>query len=107
MHDIISDILDWDEAYKAYLAGEGRTGARYKRRLEAASQMAEIETRWQHLPGGFHDERKRIKLHIRVIADAAPSMRSEELCWLAIAAASAWKPNRRRSRRSSSVSASW
>ena len=93
MQGIIGDILDWDEAYKAYLAGEDRTGVRYKRRLEAANQMSEIEARWQHLPGGFHGERKRIKLHIRVVADVAPSMSSEELCWLAIAAASAWMPN--------------
>jgi hypothetical protein len=24
MHDIISDIIDWDQANKAYLAGEGQ-----------------------------------------------------------------------------------
>src|SRR5260370_36756207 len=28
MHDIIGDILDWDEAHKAYLAGEGQSGGR-------------------------------------------------------------------------------
>jgi hypothetical protein len=94
VHDIIGDILDWDEAHKAYVAGEGRTGERYKQRLEAADQMAEIEARWEHLPGGFHSERNRIKLHIRAVAAAAPSMSSEELCWLAIAAASAWIPVR-------------
>ncbi len=93
VHDIISDILDWDEAYEAYLAGEGATGERYKQRLGAANQMAEIEARWQQLPGGFHTERKRIKLHIRAVADTAPTMSSEELCWLAITAASAWIPS--------------
>jgi hypothetical protein len=93
MHDIISDILDWDEARKAYLAGEGETGERYDQRLDASDLMAEIEARWQHLPGGFHAERKRIKTHIQAVADAAPSMSSEDLCWLAIAAASAWIPN--------------
>lgn len=93
MHDIIGDIIDWDQAHKAYLAAEGATGERYNQRLEAADQMAEIEDRWQHLPGGFHDERKRIRIHIRAVADAAPSMSSEELCWQAIAAASAWLPN--------------
>ena len=36
MHDIISDIIDWDQANKAYLAGEGQSGARYIQRLEAA-----------------------------------------------------------------------
>jgi hypothetical protein len=92
MHDIISDILDWDEAHKAYLAAEGETGQRYGQRLEAADLMADIEARWQHLPGGFHGERKKIKTHITAVADAAPSMSSEELCWLAIAAASAWIP---------------
>jgi hypothetical protein len=55
--------------------------------------MAEIEARWQLLPGGFHGERKRIKVHVRAVADVAQSMSSEELCWLAIAAASAWVPN--------------
>jgi hypothetical protein len=25
MHDIISDIIDWDQANKAYLAGEGQS----------------------------------------------------------------------------------
>lgn len=55
--------------------------------------MSEIEARWQHLPEGFHGERNRIKVHIRAVADAATSMSSEELCWLAIAAASAWIPN--------------
>ena len=53
MHDIISDIIDWDQANKAYLAGEGQSGERYIQRLEAADRMAEIEARWQHLPGGF------------------------------------------------------
>ena len=93
MHDIIGDIVDWDEAHQTYLAAEGATGARYNQRLESAEQMAQIEARWQHLPGGFHGERKRIKAHIRAVADTAPSMSSEQLCWLAIAAASAWLPN--------------
>jgi hypothetical protein len=34
MHDI-SDTLDWDEAHKAYLAGEGETGERDGQRPEA------------------------------------------------------------------------
>jgi hypothetical protein len=93
MHDIIGDILDWDEAHEAYLAGAGQTGERYNQRLDAARRMAEIEARWEHLPGGFHGERKRIKVHIRAVADTAQSMSSEELCWLAIAAASAWVPS--------------
>ena len=93
MHDIISDIIDWDEARKAYLAGEGATGERYDQRLETADLMAEIEARWHHLPGGFHAERKRIKIHIQAVADASPAISSEELCWLAITAASAWVPS--------------
>jgi hypothetical protein len=93
VHDIISDVIDWDEARKTYLAGEGQTGERYTQRLDTAALMGEIEARWQHLPGGFHGERKRIKIHIQAVADAAPSMSSEDLCWLAIAAASAWIPN--------------
>src|SRR5271157_2709709 len=94
MHDIIGDIVDWEEAHKVYLAAEGATGERYNQRLEAAEQMAEIEARWQHLPGGFHCQRKRIKIHIRAVADTTQVMSSEELCWLAIAAASAWLPDR-------------
>jgi len=39
VHDIIGDVLDWDEAHKAYLAGEGETGERYSQRLEAANLM--------------------------------------------------------------------
>jgi hypothetical protein len=93
MHDIIGDIIDWDEAHRAYLAGAGQTGERYSQRLDAARRMAEIEARWEYLPEGFHGERKRIKVHIRAVADATQSMSSEELCWLAIAAASAWVPN--------------
>ncbi len=93
MHDIISDIIDWDQANKAYMAGEGQTSERYNQRLEAAGRMAEIEARWQRLPGGFRGERKRIKTHIQAVADTAPMMSSEELCWLAITAASAWIPN--------------
>lgn len=93
MHDIIGDIIDWDQAHKAYLAGKGQTGLRYNERLEAAEQMAEIEARWQHLPGGFHGERKRIKIHIQAVADTTQVTSTDELCWLAIAAASAWLPN--------------
>jgi len=93
VHDIIGDIVDWDDAHEAYLAAEGATGERYNQRLKAAEQMLEIESRWQYLPGAFHGQRKQIKIHIRAVADAAPSMSSEELCWLAIAAASAWLPN--------------
>ncbi len=93
MHDIIGDIIDWDEAHKAYLAAEGTTGERYNQRLKTAEKMAQIEARWQYLPGGFHAQRKLIKTHIRAVADTASSMSSEQLCWLAIAAASAWLPN--------------
>ncbi len=93
MHDIIGDIIDWDEANKAYLAGKGQTGERYIQRLEAAGRMAEIEARWQHLPGGFRGERKRIKIHIQAVADTTQAMSREELCWLAIAAASTWLPS--------------
>jgi hypothetical protein len=96
VHDIIGDIVDWEEAHKVYLAAEGATGERYSQRLAAAEQMAEIDARWQHRPGGFHCQRKRIKIHIRAVADTAPSMSSEELCWLAIAAASVWVPIRHR-----------
>ena len=71
MHDIIGDIIDWDQANQAYMADEGQTGERYVQRLEAAERMAEIEARWQHLPGGFHAERKRIKIHIQAVADTA------------------------------------
>jgi hypothetical protein len=93
MHGIIGDIVDWDTAHKVYLAAEGQTGERYSQRLEAAGQMAEIEARWQHLPGGFHGQRKLIKVHVQAVAAASPSISSEELCWLAIATASAWVPN--------------
>ena len=93
MHDIISDIIDWDQANKAYTADEGQSGERYIQRLEAADRMAEIEARWQHLPQGFHAERKRIKVHIQAVADTALVTSREDLCWLAIAAASAWLPN--------------
>ena len=92
MHDIISDIIDWDQANDAYLADEGQSGERYIQRLEAADRMAEIEARWQHVPGGFHGERKLIKVHIQAVAHSALVTSREELCWLAIAAASAWLP---------------
>jgi hypothetical protein len=92
VHDIISDIIDWDEANKAYTTGDGQSGERYIQRLEAAVQMAEIEARWHHLPGGFHGERKLIKVHIQAVAETMQVASNEELCWLAIAAASAWLP---------------
>jgi hypothetical protein len=94
MHDIISDIIDWDQANKAYLAGEGQSGERYIQRLEAADRMAEIEARWHHLPGGFHGERKLIKTHIQAVAESTQAATNEEVCWLAIAAATAWIPQR-------------
>jgi len=93
VHDIISDIIDWDQAQKTYLAGEGQTGERYNQRLEAADLMAEIEARWHHLPGGFRAERMRVKIHIQAVADTTLVASREELCWLAIAAASVWLPN--------------
>jgi hypothetical protein len=94
VHDIISDIIDWDRANKAYTAGEGQSGERYMKRLEAADQMAEIEARWQHLPDGFHGERKLIKDHIQAVSETTQVTSPEELCWLAISAASAWLPKR-------------
>lgn len=45
MHDITGDIIDWDEAHKAYIADAGQTGERYNQRLEAVGHMAEIEAR--------------------------------------------------------------
>ncbi len=94
MHDIISDIIDWDRANKAYLAGEGQSGERYIQRLEAADRMAEIEARWHHLPGGFLSEWKLIKTHIQAVAESTLTATKEEVCWLAIAAATAWIPQR-------------
>jgi hypothetical protein len=92
MHDIISDIIDWDQANKTYMAGEGQSGERYIQRLEAAGQMAEIEARWYHLSEGFHGARKLIKVHIQAIAETTQAASKEEMCWLAIAAATAWLP---------------
>jgi hypothetical protein len=92
VRDIISDIIDWDQANKAYLAGEGQSGERYMKRLEAADRMAEIEARWQDRPAGFQGERKLIKDHILAVAETTQVADREELCWLAIAAASAWLP---------------
>jgi hypothetical protein len=92
VHDIISDIIDWDQANEAYIAGEGQSGDRYIRRLEAADRMAEIEARWHHLPGGFLSERKLIKTHIQAVAESTQVATTEEMCWLAIAAATAWLP---------------
>ena len=93
MHDLISDIIEWDEANKTYTAGDGQSGERYIQRLEAADRMAEIEARWHHLPEGFHGEWKLVKVHIQAVADTALVTSREDLCWLAIAAASAWLPN--------------
>jgi hypothetical protein len=67
MHDIISDIIDWDQANKAYLAGEGQSGERYIQRL---------------------------KTHIQAVAESTQAATNEEVCWLAIAAATAWIPQR-------------
>jgi hypothetical protein len=92
LHDIISDIIDCDQANKAYTAGEGQSGERYIQRLEAADRMAEIEARWHHLPGGFHGQRKLIKVHIQAVAETTQVASNEELCWLAFAAATAWLP---------------
>ena len=94
MHDIISDIIDSDQAHMTYLAGEGHSGERYIQRLEAADRMADIETRWHHLPGGFLSERKLIKTHIQAVAESTQVATIEEVCWLAIAAATAWIPQR-------------
>jgi hypothetical protein len=92
VHDIISDIIDWDEANKAYTAGEGQSGERYIQRLEATLRMAEIEDRWQHVPDGFHGQRNLIKTHIQAVAETTQVASREEMCWLAIAAAIAWLP---------------
>lgn len=92
MRNIISDIIDWDQANKTYMAGEGQSGERYIQRLEAAGQMAEIEARWHHISEGFHGARKLIKSHIRAIAETTQVASNEDLCWLAIAAATAWLP---------------
>ena len=92
MHDIISDIIEWDRANSVYTAGEGESGERYISRLEAANQMADIEARWHHLPEGFHGARKLIKIHIQAVAETAQAASKEEMCWLAIATATAWLP---------------
>jgi hypothetical protein len=80
MDDIISDIIDWDQANKTYLAGEGQSGGRYIQRLEAADRMAEVEARWHHLPGGFVSERKLIKTHIQAVAESTQVATIEEVC---------------------------
>jgi hypothetical protein len=90
VHDIIGDIIEWDAAHESYVAAGGRTGERYTQRIEAAERMAAIEARWDHLPGGFGGQRNLIRAHVSAVAEAAVS--AEELCWLAIAAASAWLP---------------
>jgi hypothetical protein len=41
-----------------------------------------------------HGERKLIKIHIQAVAEATQVATNEELCWLAIAAATAWLPKR-------------
>lgn len=92
MHDIISDIIEWDRANSVYTAGEGQSGERYINRLEAADQMADIEARWQHLPDGFHGHREMVKVHIQAVAESTQIASKEEMCWLAIAAATAWLP---------------
>jgi hypothetical protein len=61
--------------------------------LKAAQQMAEIEIRWQHLPEGFHSQPKVIKLHTQAVAETTQVAGREELCWLAIAAATVWLSN--------------
>jgi len=78
--------------HATYLASDGATGGRYAQRLEAAARMAEIDRRWDHLPGGFTAQRKMVETHIAAVAELAPSTPAEELCWLAVAAASAWAP---------------
>jgi hypothetical protein len=92
VHDIISDIIEWDRANSVYIAGEGESGERYLKRLEAADQMADIEARWHYLPEGFHGARQLIKIHIQAVAETAQVSSKEEMCWLAIAAATAWLP---------------
>jgi hypothetical protein len=92
LHDIIGDIIEWDEANKAYTAGDGQSGERYLKRLDAADQMAVIEARWHHVPGGFHGARKLVKDHVLAVAESTQAASKEELCWLAIAAATAWLP---------------
>jgi hypothetical protein len=54
--------------------------------------MAELEARWHHLPEGFISERKLIKTHVQAVAKSTQVATIEEVCWLAIAAASAWIP---------------
>ena len=54
--------------------------------------MAGIEARWHHLPEGFHGARKLIKIHIQAVAETTHVASKEEMCWLAIAAATAWLP---------------
>jgi hypothetical protein len=54
MHDITSDIIDWDQANQAYLAGGGQSGEVHP--AARADRMAEIEVRWHRLPGEFRRE---------------------------------------------------
>ena len=41
---------------------------------------------------GFHGQRKMTKVHILAFAETAQVASKEEMCWLAIAAATAWLP---------------
>jgi hypothetical protein len=41
---------------------------------------------------GFHGQWKMIKVHIQAVAETAQVASKEEMCWLAIAAATAWLP---------------
>lgn len=93
MHDIIGDIIEWNALQALYLANEGAEGERYFQRIEAAARMADIEARWELLPGGFAAQRRLITGHVAIVAELAGTMTPEELCWQAIAAASAWLPN--------------
>ena len=40
----------------------------------------------------FHGQRNMIKVHIQAVAETAQVASKEEMCWLAIAAATAWLP---------------
>ena len=85
MHDIIGDIIDWDEAHKVYLV---MRAPRFPTISGWTQRSAQIEARWQHLPGGFHCQRKQMKIHLEAVADTASSMSQRGTVWLAIAAAS-------------------
>jgi hypothetical protein len=38
LQDIISDILDWDDAHRAYLVADGTTGDRAEKALRCAAR---------------------------------------------------------------------